>query len=183
MPDEYPSSLISRRTKKKIVSRHKVYVQHPDEYLCQNWVIFFADARLANISIDNLLSWFTLYRPFQGLSGKEAPFGTDYAFMVFFHLYHLRRLIHFQAPMFQMQEHMSVPENLHYNMFGIKWDEMHPDFFLPYIGASYDALNTYAQQQPYLRHEATPFPPDSYDSIIDPLSPLLWFVKYENRGV
>lgn len=184
LPSDFPSSVVPvHKSSRKHKRKNKVFVQHPDEYLCQNWVVFFADARMANVSVSELIQWFQLYRPYDGFGSSDTPFGTDYAFMVFFHLYHLRRLVHFQAPLFQSQEHMSVPDHLHYNMFGIKWDEMQPDFFLPYIGATFEALNAHAQQLPYMKDEDMPFPPDSYEYIIDPLGPLLWFVKDANRSV
>jgi len=170
------SSEVSVSTSLSILS-DRVFVQHPDEYLCQNWVLFFADARMANISVNKLQRWFRHYRPYQGKAQASPPFGTAYAMMVLFHVFHLRRLVHFQADAFATDQQTPAHG---YSVFGIKWPEMTEDMFMGFLGADWAELNTYVRQQNYMRRfpkEWTPFPADTQDFILDPLWPLMNFVK------
>lgn len=100
-------------------TRSRLFVQHPREFMCQNWVPFFADARMSGITPQILQQWFAAFQPCEE---GEGPFGTDFALMVTFHLFHLRRWVNFYFDEFNQSIGNVYPAE--YKTFGLKWGNL-----------------------------------------------------------
>lgn len=184
MPSLSSDSTHSRRT--------RLYVQHPTEYMCQNWVPFFADARMAGIPPELLQRWFTTYQPYANDKQDTPPFGTDFALMVTLHLFHIRRWVYLYFDEFNAANGNVFPAS--YRIFGPEWgqlDGLHAHHFYSLFGCPASKVNQFTLTKvPWLSWLSDlakkakdpraywPFPTDSMATILfDPLFPLLHFAN------
>jgi len=184
MPSLSTNSVQSQRT--------RLYVQHPTEYMCQNWVPFFADARMSGIPPEVLQRWFTTYQPYDKENKETPPFGTDFSLMVTLHLFHVRRWLYLFYNEFNAAHGNVFPAS--YRVFGPEWgqlDGLHAHHFYSLFGCPASKVNRFTLTQvPWLSWLANlakkakdpraywPFPTDSMTTILfDPLFPLLHFAN------
>ncbi len=99
-----PGAQMTEKQRKK-----KMFVQHGDEFMCQNWVVCFADARMwssratqSKRKTFEATDWIRFiadprFTPYLGEEGQRESLQSDFTLLVWFHLFHLRRWLWFSS--------------------------------------------------------------------------------------
>jgi hypothetical protein len=196
------------------VSKKKnLYFQHADEYFCQNWVVFFADACMWRIGdrYFNGEDWLRLSNDdslskFRGRAQGKNCLEADLPCLVFFHLYHLRRIfprnnkVTVPTELYRLFPDFFREEQMTIHGFGIRLGDVTRSAFKSYLGISYEGMQKFARRKKLfqnvemiLQRYVTPavaFPADDehllsrdkHETCLDPLALVqMWYISLDAK--